>query len=67
MEHQTVSFMASWAHDIRAHELAHSWFGNMITLATWHDIWINEASQPTPTGFLLKIWAMAIGGLFGKM
>jgi aminopeptidase N len=42
MEHQTVSFMASWAHDIRAHELAHSWFGNMITLATWHDIWINE-------------------------
>jgi len=42
MEHQTVSFMAGWGHDLRAHELAHSWFGNMITLASWHDIWINE-------------------------
>ncbi|MBE0637817.1 MAG: T9SS type A sorting domain-containing protein [Bacteroidales bacterium] len=42
MEHQTMSFMAGWGHDLRAHELAHSWFGNMITLASWHDIWINE-------------------------
>lgn len=42
MEHQTVSFMAGFGHDLRAHELAHSWFGNMITLNSWHDIWINE-------------------------
>lgn len=25
-----------------AHEAAHQWIGNMITCATWQDIWINE-------------------------
>ena len=24
------------------HELAHQWFGNTVTLATWSDIWFNE-------------------------
>ncbi len=24
------------------HELAHQWFGNSVTLATWADIWFNE-------------------------
>jgi aminopeptidase N len=25
-----------------AHELAHQWFGNSLTLATWRDIWLHE-------------------------
>ncbi len=25
-----------------AHELAHSWAGDMVTLATWNDVWLNE-------------------------
>jgi aminopeptidase N len=42
MEHQTISTMGYFGFDITAHELAHHWFGNYVTCATWSDIWINE-------------------------
>lgn len=28
--------------DLVAHELAHSWSGNLVTNATWNDFWLNE-------------------------
>jgi len=28
--------------DVIAHELAHSWSGNLVTNATWSDAWLNE-------------------------
>jgi len=41
-----------------AHELAHQWFGNSLTLTRWADIWLHE-------GFACYaewIWAEAAGG-----
>lgn len=40
------------------HELAHQWFGDSVTPATWADIWLNEG----PAVYLQWTWAAANGG-----
>lgn len=42
MEHQTMTTLVNFGYSLVAHELAHQWFGNKTTCATWQDIWINE-------------------------
>jgi aminopeptidase N len=44
LETQTLSlFGSSFVDDVViAHELAHMWFGDAVSLATWQDIWLNE-------------------------
>lgn len=42
MEHQTMSFMGNFNRGLIAHELAHQWFGDKVTCASWNDIWLNE-------------------------
>ena len=29
--------------EVVAHELAHMWFGDLVTMAWWDDLWLNEA------------------------
>jgi leukotriene-A4 hydrolase len=42
-----------------AHELAHSWSGNLVTNATWHDFWLNE-------GFTSYVENRIMEELFGR-
>jgi aminopeptidase N len=42
MEHQTMTTLIDFEFLLITHELAHQWFGDCVTCATWQDIWINE-------------------------
>jgi aminopeptidase N len=42
-----------------AHELAHSWSGNLVTNATWRDFWLNE-------GFTTYLERRIVEDLYGK-
>ncbi|MFZ5746732.1 MAG: M1 family metallopeptidase [Pseudomonadota bacterium] len=45
--------------DVVAHELAHSWSGNLVTNATWKDSWLNE-------GFTTYFENRIMEALYGK-
>ncbi|MBA4313104.1 MAG: hypothetical protein C0417_10800 [Chlorobiaceae bacterium] len=42
MEHQTMTYLGGFSEGLVIHELAHQWFGDMITCRTWPDLWLNE-------------------------
>ncbi|MEJ0037332.1 MAG: M1 family metallopeptidase [Gammaproteobacteria bacterium] len=42
-----------------AHELAHSWSGNLVTNATWRDFWLNE-------GFTVYLERRIVETLYGE-
>ncbi|MEO7313423.1 MAG: M1 family metallopeptidase [Chitinophagaceae bacterium] len=42
-----------------AHELAHSWSGNLVTNATWNDMWLNE-------GFTTYFERRIVEALYGR-
>jgi alanyl aminopeptidase len=39
---ETLEFQRRYV-DVMAHELGHQWFGDLVTMAWWDDVWLNEA------------------------
>lgn len=45
LAHPTTSSISSkqYVAHVVAHELSHQWFGNLVTMRWWEDLWLNES------------------------
>jgi aminopeptidase N len=61
MEHQTITTMNRYVKTderVVLHELAHQWWGDLVTCGTWKDVWLNESFAT----YAEALWAEQKGG-----
>ena len=56
-EEKSATSNKQWVALVIAHELAHQWFGNLVTMHWWTDLWLNE-------GFASYIEYLAVDKIF---
>ncbi|MBU2919683.1 M1 family metallopeptidase [Psychrosphaera sp. F3M07] len=54
-DNPTLDQQRSYA-SVHAHELAHQWFGNLVTMQWWDDIWLNESFATWMADITMNEW-----------
>ncbi len=54
-DRESIAFQRGFA-SVAAHEMAHQWFGDLVTMAWWNDTWLNEAFATWMSSHIVDNW-----------
>jgi alanyl aminopeptidase len=64
--HATTSLRRTQAVVI-AHELAHQWFGDLVTMRWWDDLWLNEGFATWAESMAVDAWQPSFGATLDEL
>jgi aminopeptidase N len=64
--HATTSSRRAQA-EVIAHEFAHQWFGDLVTMKWWNDIWLNEGFATWAEAKIVDQWKPNFGATMGQI